>query len=218
MLCREPLGTPGTSTAGMLLPVRVGACLVSLPLGQTPSIVPVIPLWKVHTNSVVPSGTVKVAVATAPASIVPVLRPAASIAKSWARSSALVIPMVTSSPAGSSRVAGVKRSPSTASILAASHVADGIGAVAARGQRHSQRGHRDDGAQCPSGQPGRRLTFGLASCGPCLLRHYRSLLACARPARCWQLVQAARVGWWSCFVAHPAGVWSSPGGRPVRRV
>src|SRR6266540_3982902 len=55
----------------MLLPVGVGACLVSLPFGQTPSIVPVIPRWKVHTNSVVPSGTVKVAVATAPAWIVP---------------------------------------------------------------------------------------------------------------------------------------------------
>jgi hypothetical protein len=32
----KPPGTPGTSTAGMLLPVRVGACLVSLPLGRRP--------------------------------------------------------------------------------------------------------------------------------------------------------------------------------------
>jgi hypothetical protein len=117
--------------------------LVSLPpLGQTLWIVPVIPRWKVHTNSVLPSGTVKVAVATAPGWIVPVFRLAASIAKSWARSSVLVISIVTFSPADSSRVAGVKRSPSAASIWrvpggrAGGHLADRIGAVAARGQRH----------------------------------------------------------------------------------
>src|SRR6266540_5999926 len=106
----------------MLLPVRVGACLVSLPLGQTPWIVPVMPRWKVHLNLVVPSGTVKVAVAAAAALIVPVLRSAASIAKSWARSSVLVISIVTSLPAGSFRVFGVKRLPSTAWILDAYHV------------------------------------------------------------------------------------------------
>src|SRR4029450_12048731 len=37
------------------------------------------------------------------------------------------------------------------------------------------------GVQCSSGQPGRRVTVGLAWCGPCRLRHDRSLLARARP-------------------------------------
>jgi hypothetical protein len=40
-------------------------------------------------------------------------------------------------------------------------------------------------------------------------------LCSSRPI--WQLVRAAASAW-SRFVAHSAGVWSSPGGRPVRRV